>query len=111
MDKAVQELAGYVKLNAPKYAKTQERNLKRKINVPEIKKVRTSVVKPTEELQAALTELQTDVAGLQAEKAEAEADLEAKRARKAALAEQVTEAETLSVTLQAELDALQGGGE
>jgi predicted nuclease with TOPRIM domain len=108
LDKAVKEVIAFVERNEAAYLKRKQKQLERlKVKVPKIKSVRTSVVKQTEELNAALETTNEAVAELEADKAEVDKALEDKRGTVQTLQTELDAENAKTETLQAELDRLQ----
>jgi septal ring factor EnvC (AmiA/AmiB activator) len=108
LDKAVKEVIAFVEKNEPEFLKRKEKQLEAlKIKVPTIKTVRTSVVKQTEQLTAALETVNEAVAEAVANKAEINTAVADKRATVEDLQRQLTAENAMNDRLQAELDRLQ----
>lgn len=108
LDKAVKEVIAFVEKNEAAFQKRKQKQLEAlKIKVPKIKSVRTSTVKQTEEVNAALETVKEAVAEAEAEKAEIDKTLNEKRGTVEKLKTELDAENAKTETLQAELDRLQ----
>lgn len=106
--KAVKEVVTFVERNEKRYLKNQRKRLaKKKLDIPKVKPVRTSVKKQTEQLTASLAEMNEEVAGLEEEQTALTTEVEEKRAKVEELRTTLETENAKTEELQAELDQLQ----
>lgn len=105
LDNELRELANYVKINEPKYAKNKERALARaKVKITLPKAVNTTTKEQTDALSASVEELRGQAESISNQIVEVNARANLKSSELATLQEQLAEEKALTKQLEAEIE-------